>query len=109
MTVKVIRPDGREEDHSAEFLGEPPVGRVLALAEIPQGYLEIVRIIKPGSTKEDPETAQLVVHESGLIERLPFNSKATDLYHAWSRMTGQPNGNVIVGTVVYLDGEHVLT
>ena len=112
--IKLITPDGTETDLSEQQSGEPPFAWLCEISGIPDGYVEIVRILHPDADPKSPKPAQLIVHESGRLVGLPYNKKASDLYHRWPISRGEDPVQLeltapIVGPAVLLTGRHSLT
>jgi len=94
--AKIIKTTGEEIEI------EPKNGKDFDLAEMQEivgGYIEIVFL---GINKETKKPMILVVNEEGKLNKLPFNMKATQLYH---NCVGPYD--VIVGNVLYCEHKQV--
>ncbi len=94
--AKIIKTTGEE------ITVVPKNGKDFDLAEMQEivgGHIEIVFL---GINKETKKLMILVVNEEGKLNRLPFNSKATQLYH-----TCIGPYDVIVGDVLYCEHKQV--
>lgn len=72
--ILIIEPDGAERELPADKL---PVYRTMK--EIVGGSVELVRVLRQDITDRNAYT-YMAVNESGLIDGLPRNQRATDLY-----------------------------
>ena len=94
--AKIIKTTGEEitivPENSKDF-------KLEELSTIVGGYIEIVFL---GPDKITKKQMILVVNEEGKLNRLPFNSKATQLYH---NCVGPYD--VIVGDVLYCEHKQV--
>lgn len=94
MTINIFDPDGAFHDYSKVFDSEPTLDW---LQEKVGGYIETV-------TAPSGE-AVMVIDEEGKLKHYPVNDRATDIFHDWFPGTS----DVIVGSAIFLDKEHMLT
>lgn len=73
----------------------PPMDEISRLVA---GVPEVVYVLYNG------KRCQMFVNEDGSALDLPFNARATKIYHAWSEHQGKINPHPILGNAVLLDG-----
>jgi hypothetical protein len=77
--MTVILPDGTTTDEELNLPREVPLDTFYKLAEphgIPRGYVEHVTVF------HNKKYTDMFVHEEGRLKGLPYNPKATEIYHA---------------------------
>jgi hypothetical protein len=107
MSIRIIRPDGSEEE-CFDVTGEPPLKQLQSWVggdiEVPGGF----------GFRHKGEVYQFVVNETGKIDGLPYNEKATAFYHQVVGGDLRFKGSMalqdeLAGAVVVLTGQHLLT
>ncbi len=96
LQIRIIQADGREGLINVSKISSD------ALRTIVGGWLEFVSVLD----EESGRPYSMVVNETGVIDKLPRNQKATDIYLAYSRRRfpnkDHSSGPYIAGDVVVI-------
>jgi hypothetical protein len=104
--IMLIRPDGTKQQ-VAHFQGSPSLNLLRDLLEC-----EMIEVPGGGFRTIGGEEVQFVVDEEGKLRDKPVNPRATKAYD--EVLAEDPRGlipgrDVLVGNVIILTGEHLLT
>ena len=92
--IIILKTDGTDEQKTAN---ESPT--LEQLQEIVDGYIELVNVFFGGKYE------QMIVNEEGRLNGLPFNYRATSVYHCnYITHKGEVPYDPIVGNAVILTG-----
>lgn len=79
--ITIINPDDSEREICAQELGENGLPPVKTMKAIVGGYIELVLVLRADLTDRN-EYTMMVVNEEGLLNDLPHNERATEIYLA---------------------------
>jgi hypothetical protein len=74
--IVIIHPDGREE-----LWTQTALPNLAEMQKIVGGYIELVRVLRQ-DIEDRNEYTNIIVNDEGLLNGLPRNQRATDLYLA---------------------------
>jgi hypothetical protein len=100
----IIRPDGTLERGNVDWPNDPGYDRIKTLiAPLVGGGIEHVSVLHNGRRTD------MFVNETGGLDGLPANDKATAIYHAATRARGQSvkGAPMIYGTAILFDDRRV--
>ena len=92
----IVIPAGEEQKARLVRCDDGDTCKLETLQELVDGCIETAEsCLAANLAREDVDSIQLIVNEEGLLQELPFNERATDLYQ-YRYMSG------IVGTAVLM-------